>query len=171
MSYVAFQYAEALFSLAMEENQVDNVLQSYQDFVAAQDQEIYKFLTHPKISKKDKKEVVSKAISDELFKNFVFVLIDKSRIDYLVDCLEELQVIIDNQNKVMNVEVYSGRILESSEIKRLTNNLSKKHNRKVRLNNIVDESIIGGLRIEYDGNILDETINNYLNTLKSNLTK
>ena len=171
MSYVAFQYAEALFSLAIEENQIDDLLQSYRDFVDAQDEEISKFLAHPKVFKKDKKKVISKVISNELFKNFVNVLIDNSRIDYLEDCLDELQVIVDNQNKVMNVEVYSGRELSSTEIKKLKDNLSKKHNRKVELNNIVDKKIIGGMRLEYDGNILDDTINNYLSTLKSNLIK
>lgn len=171
MGYVAFQYAEALFSLALEEKQVDEVMQNFDAFVDAQNDEITKFLNHPKVSKKNKKEVVGKVITNSLFKNFVFVLIDNSRIDYLNECLSEFKVINDNQNKEMNATVYSRVLLPISDLNKLKNNLGMKHNRKVNIENIVDPSIIGGLRIEYQGHILDETINNHLQTLKNNLTK
>ena len=171
MSYVAFQYAEALFALAVEEKQVNDVLSSFEAFVEAQDEDIEKFLSHPKVTKKDKKEVVGNAISNSLFKNFVFVLIDNSRIEYLDDCLSEFKVINDNQNKVMNAVVYSKELLPISDLNKLKNNLGMKHNRKVLIENIVEESIIGGLRIEFEGQILDETINSYLIELKNNLMK
>lgn len=171
MSYVAFQYAEALFSLALEENQIDSVMESFTAFIDAQNDEITKFLNHPKVSKKDKKEVVGNVITNSLFKNFVFVLIDNSRIDYLNECLSEFKVINDNQNKVMNAIVYSKELLPISDLNKLKNNLGMKHNRKVNIENIVDATIIGGLRIEYEGHILDETINNHLIKLKNNLTR
>ncbi len=171
MSYIAFQYAEALFAIANEEKQVESVLESFNSFVKAQDVEISKFLNHPKVTKKAKKEVLGNAITNSLFKNFIFVLIDNSRIDYLSDCLDEYQIIVDAQNKIMNVFVYSGKKLTKTETQELVKNLSKKHNRKVKLENIVDKTILGGLRIEFEGNILDETINNYLATLRNNLTK
>lgn len=171
MSYVAFQYAEALFGLALEEQKVNNVLTEYQNFVESLDEDIYKFLNHPKVTKKDKKDVISKVVTDSLFKNFVFVLIDNSRMDYLDDCLNEFSVIVDNQNKVMKANVYSNKELTTQELKNLTSNLEKKHNRKVELTNIVDVKIIGGLKVEYEGNVLDDTINNYLTTLKNNLTR
>lgn len=171
MGYVAFQYAEALFSLALEEKQVDDVLSSFEAFIEAQTDDVTKFLNHPKVSKQNKKDVVGNVITNSLFKNFVFVLIDNSRIDYLNECLSEFKVINDNQNKVMNAVVYSKELLPISDLNKLKNNLGMKHNRKVNIENIVDPSIIGGLRIEYEGHILDETINNHLQTLKNNLTK
>ncbi len=171
MSYVAFQYAEALFALALENKQIDDVLHSYHAFLEAQDADIYKFLNHPKVSKKNKKQVIGDAIENGLFKSFVFVLVDNSRIDYLEDCFEELKKIVDNQNKIMNVFVYSMKPLIKEELEKLKANLNKKHNRIIKLENIVDKSIVGGLRIEYDGNVLDDTINNFLGNLKANLTR
>ena len=171
MSYVAFQYAEALFTLALENKQIDDVLDAYKAFLNAQDEDIYKFLNHPKVSKKNKKEVIGNAITNGLFKNFVFVLIDNSRIDHLDDCFEELKKIVDNQNRIMNVFVYSMKPLKKEELDKLRLNLKKKHNRIIKLENIVDKSIVGGLRIEYDGNVLDDTINNFLGSLKANLTR
>ena len=171
MSYVAFQYAEALFAIAHEEKNVEAVLNDFTNFVNSLDEDIYKFLNHPKVSKKDKKSVIEKTITNSLFKNFVFVLIDNSRIEFLSDCLNEFKVIVDDQNKVMNVVVYSGKELSEQELKDLQDNLKKKHNRKVKLENVVDNTIIGGIRLEFEGMIFDETVNSYLQTLQNNLTK
>jgi F-type H+-transporting ATPase subunit delta len=171
MSYVAFQYAEAVFALALEANKVEELIKEYDQFRQSIDHEIELFLTHPKIKKQDKKDVLSKTINDSLLAHFVFVLIDNNRIDLLHDIYEELLTIYNNQNKLMNAIVYSQKALPISDLNKLKNNLGMKHNRKVKLENIVDPTIIGGLRIEYEGQVLDETINNYLQKLKQNLTK
>ena len=47
MSYVAFQYAEALFSLAVEEKQVEQVYEGFEAFVQAQDADIDSFTDVP----------------------------------------------------------------------------------------------------------------------------
>ena len=72
---------------------------------------------------------------------------------------------------MMSAFVYSGVALEDSEMKQLQDNLGKKHNRNVTLENVVDPSILGGIKIEFEGNVLDQTINHYLHSLKSSLTK
>jgi F-type H+-transporting ATPase subunit delta len=171
MSYVAFQYAEALFALALEEDKVPSVKESLFAFVEAQDEYVYKFLNHPKVKKNDKKEVIAKLEISSLVKNFVYVLIDNNRVDLLSDVVDEFKKIDDRQNKIMNVVVYSGKLMEIKDLNKLKNNIAMKHNRTVNIENIVEETIVGGLRIEYDGMILDETINNYLNKMKNNLTK
>ena len=135
------------------------------------DEEIYTFLNHPKITKNDKKEIVKQAISNSLLRNFINVLIDNSRIDLLEDTLSEYKKLFDNQNKVLKVIVYSNKVLSDKQKSNLEESLEKKNNRKVELNNVIDPSIVGGLRIEYEGMILDDTINHYLHSLKSNLTK
>lgn len=171
MSYVAFQYAEALFAIALEEDKVASVKESLHAFIEAQDEYVYKFLNHPKINKDQKKEVIATVEMSTLVKNFVYVLIDNNRVDLLTDVLDEFIKIDDRQNKIMNVAVYSGKLMEVKDLNKLKNNIAMKQNRTVHIENIVEESIVGGLRIEYDGMILDETINNYLNKMKNNLTK
>lgn len=171
MGYIALQYAEALFGIALEEGQIDEILVDFDMFNAAIDDEINKFLNHPKISKKNKKEVIDKAVTNNLLKHFIFVMIDNFRIKLLEESLIEYKKIVDRQNNLMKVWVYSRKELNTEQKNELKINLKKKHNRKIELKNVVDSSIAGGLRIEYEGMILDDTINNYLQTLKANLTK
>jgi F0F1-type ATP synthase delta subunit len=110
MSYVASQYAEALFGMALEDDSTEKIFDLLLDFSKVFDEDINKFLNHPKI-------------------------------------------------------------LDSEQMKQLIQNLNRKQNREIKLENIVDLTIVGGLRIEYEGMVLDDTINNYLNNLKANLTK
>ncbi len=171
MSYIAFQYAEALFGLAKDASQIEDVLTEFKVVQASFDHKIYQFLVHPKIKKQDKKAIISKYVNNDLLLRFIYVLIDNSRIESLNDVLDEFEKLIDNQNKTMRVQVYSHKLLSPGQSKQLVENLAKKHNRKIKLENIVDKSIVGGLRIEFEGMVLDETINNYLSSLKANLTK
>lgn len=171
MNYVAFQYAEALFGLAFESKQVSDVIAEFKSMNKAIDIEIHNFLIHPKIKKENKKKIISGVIKNDLLKRFVFVLIDNHRIELLEEILVEYQKIIDNQKKLMKVKVFSQKLLSAEHKKQLVKNLGKKHNREIELENIVDKSIVGGMRIEFEGMILDDTINNYLHSLKANLTK
>ena len=171
MSYVAFQYGEALFSLALERNELDTVLEEFSAFESSIDEDIYKFLNHPKITKKNKKDIISKAVTNKLVLHLAYVLIDNLRIDMITDVLKEYKKLYDNQNKVLKVEVYVNRKLTKEQESQLITNLKKKLNRNVELLSIVDETIVGGMRVEYEGMVLDETINNYLQSLKANLLK
>jgi F-type H+-transporting ATPase subunit delta len=171
MSYVAFQYAEALFSLSREEHQLTEVEQAYRQFLDGLDKDIMKFLNHPKITRQSKKDVLAEAVNQTVFKHFLYVLLDNARIDLLEDCYEEFTTIINDQNKSMKVVVYSQQEMTTTELDKLQHNIGKKHNRKVSISNVVDRSILGGIRIEYEGHVLDQTINHYLHALKSDLSK
>ena len=87
------------------------------------------------------------------------------------DVYDEYTVILNRQNKLMLVTVYSKQALSKTQQDDLIKSLSKKHNRKIELKNVVDQTIVGGLRIEYEGYVLDDTINNYLGNLKANLIR
>lgn len=171
MSYVAFQYGEALFSLALEKNSIDEVLRDFNELESSIDKDIFKFLNHPKITKKSKKDTIKEVVSNELLLHFVYVLIDNLRIDLITDVLKEYKKLYDNKNKVLKVKAFVNRKLTKEQEKQLIENLEKKLKRNVELLSIVDETIVGGMRVEYEGMIHDETINNYLHSLKANLLK
>jgi F-type H+-transporting ATPase subunit delta len=171
MSYVAFQYAEALFSVALEQNKIEEIEREFSAFVSAYDEEIKHFLLHPKVTKQEKKDVLKQVTDTDIFRHFLYVLIDNSRFELLNDIYREFKSIRDKQNKLMEVSVYSPSSLTDIELSKIKDSLAKKHNRKIRINNIVDEHIVGGLRLEYEGHVFDETINHYLKSLTSDLMK
>jgi len=171
MSYITYQYAEALYKIADETNSSKSLLQDFKTISEVIDDEILKFLMHPKISKKVKKEIIQKSIENDLLMHFIFVLIDNSRIDLFSECLIEFEKIVNDKNELMNVQVFSCEKMTDEQMYQLSENLKKRHNKKINLENIVDQEIVGGLRIEYDGMVLDDTINNYLDDLIFKLKK
>ena len=58
MSMLGFQYAEALFELSNESDVAKSIQGDFQSFLTSIDEEVMKFLKHPKISKKAKKDVI-----------------------------------------------------------------------------------------------------------------
>lgn len=171
MSYLAFQYAEALFATALEQNVLDAVGQEYKSFLAALDGDIKHFLLHPKVTKEEKKKVLETVTNETVFRHFLFVLIDNHRIQLLEDIHQEFTTILNNQHNVMEATVYSPKPLSPTELANLQESIGKKHNRTVTLSNVIDDKIVGGLRVEYEGHVLDQTINHYLASLKNTLTK
>jgi len=169
MSVLGFQYAEALFDLANEKKCVVEIKNSFGSFIDASSSELMDFMNHPKIQKSVKKEMIDDLKLDGLLTHFLYVVIDHDRYEFVSEIFEEYVNIIHRQNKVMNVNVYSKKKLTKAETDRLVLGLEKKHNRKIELSNIVDESIVGGLKVEYEGYVLDDTINNYLQNLKATL--
>lgn len=171
MSYLAFQYAEALFALALEEDILEDVQAEFSSFLAALDDEVMHFLGHPKVTKDEKKAVLDKVVKQSVFRHFLYVVIDNSRISNMQDMYQEFTTIVNNQNNHMEATVYSPKPLTKTELANLQASIGKKHNRDVTLQNVVDPSIVGGLRVEYEGHVLDQTINHYLTSLKGTLTK
>jgi F-type H+-transporting ATPase subunit delta len=169
MAYVAFQYGEALFSLALEQGNEESILKEYQSVLDGIDSEIYHFLNHPKITKEVKKQTFEKVVQDTTFLHFIYVLIDNNRIDLLEDVYGEYKKLYDAKNDVLEVLVTSGKDLTSKEQEQLIQSLEKKLKRTVKLTSVVDPKIVGGLKVEYEGMILDETINHHLNRLKASL--
>lgn len=171
MSYLAFQYAEALFALALEDQVLDDVHSEFSNFLDALDSDVMHFLNHPKVTKEEKKAVLDKVVKQPVFRHFLYVVIDNSRMQHMTDMYNEFTAIVNNQNNHMEATVFSPKPLTKQELANLEASIGKKHNRDVTLTNVVDPTIVGGLRVEYEGHVLDQTINHYLANLQGTLTK
>ncbi len=171
MSAVSEQYAVALFALAREKKQIDEVEDAFSSFLDALGEEERTFFLHPRMKKADKKDIVKASSLPELFRDFLFVTIDNSRFDELENIFKRYRQLKANMHKILHVKVYSKKPLDDQRIKTLKQEYENRYNRQVTLENHVDKDIVGGLRFEFDGKVVDDTINHVLNQLKSRLTK
>lgn len=171
MSATSSQYAVALFELAHEKNQLEEIENTFQALVNAIGSEELAFFKHPKVLKKDKKDVIKGMKLNDLLTDFLFVLIDNNRFEHVELMYKDFEQLILEQGKKMRINLFSKERLDSKRMSQLKEQFEKKYNRQVIIENHVDSSIIGGLRIEYDGKVLDDTINQTLRQLKNRLTK
>lgn len=170
MTDVERQYARALFSLALEKEAVESTYQDLTDFINALDDQAKLFFLHPKIEIANKHQVIQIVGKNSLVINFLKVLLDNSRFELLPAIATEYQELINEMNETVEVMVYAKNELSATNIKKIKKKLQNKLLKNVVIKQTINESIIGGFKIEYQGQVIDETINSSLNMLKKTLT-
>lgn len=166
---VEHEYAKALFELASDSK--EEILEELNIFVKALDenQEIYQIFDAPNINNKDKKNIITKTtkgFNDTLIR-FLYVLVDNQRINDIKTILDEYNVLLNNSVKTIDVNVTSKSELDNEQLKKLNDLLSHKLERKVNIINIVDNNLIGGIKCEYDGKLIDLSVRGKLNQIKN----
>lgn len=68
-------------------------------------------------------------------------------------------------------KIYSAYDLLPEEIVRIEDVMSEKEDRKVKLKMIKDESLIGGIKVEIDNHIYDDSLSYRLESLKRELLR
>lgn len=169
MTGIANQYALAIFSLAKEAKRELEYISLLEMLAKEMNEETQKFFAHPKISKAKKKEMLENIIEDKLLLNFMKVLVDNDRISLIQAISLAYKDILDDLNKVMKVTVISKQPLTKTNLNKIAKKLNAKYNRKIEIEEEIDENIVGGFKIEFEGNVIDETINKQLEDFKASL--
>lgn len=167
-------YAKALLDLSKENNiDINQIVSELQLVNSYFDEEFISFLNNPKISKDNKKEVFKKVFSNlnkHVFASLM-VLIDNSKIVYLNEVVTELKNLIDEENGVVTVEVLTISKLSELEKLSITSYFIKKLGKKIELKETIDEKLVGGLVIKYQGKIIDGSLFTKQESLKEYLKK
>lgn len=170
MSELSFEYAKALYELASSKQQKEAFLHDLKETSSVfTDETINKFFTHPEISIKVKKEFLDKAYQDGTFKDFLYVLLDNRKIHLIGDIRADYEFIYLNDNEVVKARVYSNKELDDAYILKVKSNIENKTQKEVIIENIIDNSITAGIRIEYESTLIDLTIDKKFNDLIDNL--
>lgn len=167
----AKSYCEALFSIAEEEDKTKEYKEQLVFVVDTlkENKQFKAVLTHPKISRNEKKELLETIYGkeiDHMLLNFLKLLIDKNRFICLDDINRIYIKMFHTLNNIAAADIYSAQALSEDEIKRLTSMLEKKLNKNIELKLHIDEDLIAGIRIKIGDKVLDNTAKNRLQKLK-----
>lgn len=171
---VAKRYAKALFEVANERKMLDQVEQDLNLIVRImKDTEGFlTFFRHPKISTDVKKELVTSVFQKQIStisQNFLFQLIDNQRIEYAEEILFQYVILANEARKVVDIEAVTAVELEESDKNSIIQMFSKKMNKTVRLTNVIDPSILGGMIVKMGDRLYDGSLSSQLNMMKKNL--
>lgn len=167
------EYALAFYQIGSDLDIVDSIETEFGLLVdlVNKEPEFMKMMAHPKLSIDEKKEIVSKVMVsfDQHLQDFCFVLIDNGRFEYLQEVYEQFVLLIKKEQNIMVVNAISAKQLTYDDVVKLTTDLRSKYGKKIEIVAIVDENVIGGVRLEFNGKVLDTTLKANLDNLKSNL--
>ncbi len=117
------------------------------------------------------KDKTGSELKDALGKVVVF-LNNKRLLGKTAPILMSLQKIINKKEGIVEVTTKSGKDLSPHAKHELKEELSKRYKAKeIILNEKVDKSILGGVRIEVNDEVIDLTLNNKVNKLQEYLTR
>lgn len=170
-------YGEALFELAVEEKKIDVFLDEVNCVLNAfkQNEDFFKLLNHPKISKEEKIRVVENVfkgrISDEVT-GFLTLIISKERYKELDAILEYFINRVKEEKGIGTVYVTTAVPLnEIQKVQVKEKLLSTTVYNEMEIIYSVDESLIGGMIIRIKDRVVDSSIKTKLSEIKKQLYK
>lgn len=173
-SIIAKRYGRALFDLA----QAENGLEAMQADVKWVEQtfesqpQLKDMLLLPTMPKEEKKRVVaaisSGSVSEHML-GLLYLLIDKGRILYLPEILQEYQRLHLEAVRISEAYVKSAAPLTKEEEARIQKALEKALNRQVVLHTETDSQLIGGLVVRVGDQIFDNSLRTKLQNMKKDL--
>lgn len=171
---VAKRYAEALFQIAVEKNNTDKIVNELNVVkeLFEKDENVSTILTHPRINNVEKMKLIDTAFVglEQDVVNTLKILIQRDRINVVVSVIDYFVELYNEKNGIAVATVYSIRNLTETEKTNIEQTFKTQLNKeKITIVNIIDSSLIGGLRIRVGNTIYDGSISNKLNRFKANL--
>ena len=78
--------------------------------------------------------------------------------------------VVADQAGLAVATVTSARPIAPQQLTRLQAGLSKTYGRELRINSVVDENVIGGIRVQVGDDVIDGSVASKLNDLRLQLT-
>ena len=169
INVIADRYAQALFEVGEETQTTSELYQELSELVDIfnENKDLYNFLKSPLIGREDKKNVMQ----SNSMNNFLKLVIDKDRISAIENLKESYKSLLNDKNNILEGTAITAVKLSEKEIKDLEKNLSIKYNKNVTLNNIVDETILGGVLVKLGNEEIDGTVRTRLSRMKNQLSQ
>ena len=170
-------YGEALFELALEKNELDSIAEQVNVLADAfaENNELIKLLSHPKISKEEKINVIETIfkgrMSDDIV-GFLVIIVEKDRGSEIEDILKLFQAKVREYKKIGVALVTSAIELSTEQKQKVEQKLLQQTDyESFEVEYKVDASLIGGMVIRIGDRVVDSSIRSKLDNLTKELRK
>ena len=173
-SMVAKRYALALFQIAKETSAlgvIEEELRVVKE-VVQYNPDLKVVLSSSKLSKEEKKEIIKASFTSVNVNvlNTLLILIDRHREDQIVEVANEFLELANNEMGIAEAKVYSTRELTDAEREGISSVFAKKVGKKsLKIENIVDSNLLGGIRLRIGNRIYDGSLRGKLDRLERKL--
>jgi F-type H+-transporting ATPase subunit delta len=171
---VAARYALALFQIANETNTIDQVEEELilVQTVTKDNPELLNVLTHPKVLLEKKKSILSEAFASlsQPVLNTLLILVERQRINVIPELAGHFMKLANEKRGTEDATVYSVRLLKQDELSALSDTFAKKIGKtSLRLRNVIDQDLIGGVKLRIGNRIYDGSISGKLERIERQL--
>ena len=175
MTHTGLEYGSALYSLACEEGLGAELLPQLKTIseLFAAEPDFVRLLSAPNLSAKERASVLDSCFAagaHPYVLNTLKLMCDKRCIRHFSDCCAAYEEAYNRDHGILPVTAVSARPLTDGQQARLRRKLEELTGKTVVLRCRCDESVLGGLRLDYDGKRVDDTLRHRLDAIHSLLT-
>ena len=170
---IATRYASALFGLAEEQGDLETLSKNVETLVKSlKESEDLNILISSPMYTRDEQENAITAIAQKMGLNDIVIntlslMASKRRLFVIPTFLAVLNDLIAASNNEVTAEVITGQSLSKSQTNKLAKSLKANFGKDVRINETVDEGLIGGMIVKVGSRMIDTTIKSKLNSLQN----
>ncbi len=175
MSRRAEVYGNSLYDLASESGLGLSVMSDLQLIESCFDAEpeYYRLLSSPVIGKEERFGIINEAWNGAVHpytRNFLALLCDEGLVREFSDCVKAYRKRYKEDRGIIDVRITSAKPLSEENKERLKSAIESKTGKSVLPVFIVDESLIGGLRVDTDGMYYEASLSYHLEELRKLLS-
>jgi F-type H+-transporting ATPase subunit delta len=173
-SPTAISYAQSLLELATERKQAEAVGQELAGIgeIIEQTPSFSQFLMDPAISQDERAAFIQKVFAgrvSQLVLNFLGVLNVKNRAGILGQIVDAYQDLLDEQLGKIEVDVTVAQKLTPEQLETVRQKVSQALKKDAVVHQYVDESIIGGLVLRVQDQLIDASVRYQLEAMRGQL--
>lgn len=167
---VARRYGAALFEAAEDQELIKGIYEELTSMRTAfeEDDRFLQVLSHPRISKTEKKNLIDSVFKGHVARellNFLYILVDKKREKHFLEIIKVYEDLYYKHEGILRVVATTAVALKEEAMNRLAEALAKKLNKEILIKNRVDKDVIGGVKLDIEGKLIDGTIKGRLDDM------
>ena len=170
---VASRYAQAIFDLVLESNEVAKLETDVESLARALEdsQELRDLISSPMYTRDEQKGAIV-AIGNKMkllvnLTNTLALMASKRRLFVLDSFLRQLEVLIAEHKGEITADVVTAKSLTKAQSDKIAKAIKDRVCKEIKINASVDESIIGGIVIKVGSKMIDTSIRSKLNSLQT----
>ena len=139
-----------------------------------QEPDFIRLLSSPNLTKTERCQILDDSFRGKVHPyllNFLKILTEKSYFRYFSDCCDAFAQRFNQDNGILRVDAVSAVEMTTEQKDKLTAKLSRITGKEVALRNRIDPAVLGGVRLDYDGQRLDDTVSHRLDAIRNVLNK
>lgn len=171
---VTIRYAKALFELAREENELARIEQDLKrlDQAVAGSAELRNLLFSPTIQSAEKWRVLQSLFLKELHPvtlRFLQLLTEKNREGLLAFIIRRFMQLLDEYRGILRGQLITAYPFAKQQLATLKKKLDERTGKDVHLEERIDPDLLGGFIIRLNDTVIDTSIRNQLQKMRSRL--
>ncbi|MCP4633742.1 MAG: F0F1 ATP synthase subunit delta [candidate division Zixibacteria bacterium] len=168
------RYARALFDAAQKQDLIDPVSEELAVIrnIISTDEALINFLDAPQVTDKDKFQLLEDVFKDkfsDLIYSFVKLTVEKRRSMYLLDIINAFTNLVEDEKGIVRARAITAVKMELDQKDKLVKKLEGLTGKNIILYPTVDKNIIGGVIINMNNMVIDDSVRNKLGLMRNRL--